>query len=271
MDFRQYFKDQTGKEYPGFGASEPPHVTLGRVAEIFANYVDYRDKEVRRAAFGTPGPVRISGHEGGSFDFMSDFMKDAQRYRWLRSRDLNAIEDGGVFAGMTPDNTVLNGDDLDRAIDEAAKFGTGALRVNAQGMEAVDLSELMAEKPPKSDVRSAPHIESRIWRHKKTGGLYTVIADDAFLHIGRKPENASVVYDGAVFTEDMTPVIVCKTDVGSWFVCAPNAYPDMVGPWKFTVYQSLWDGQIWVCPIFEFHDGRFINLNVDEVKGGQDD
>lgn len=44
---------------------------------------------------------------------------DAGRYRWLRSRDLDAISKGGVFAGMTPDNLVLNEDTLDREIDAA--------------------------------------------------------------------------------------------------------------------------------------------------------
>lgn len=41
----------------------------------------------------------------------------AARYEWLRSRDLDAIQQGGVFAGKTPDNVVLNGTDLDAAID----------------------------------------------------------------------------------------------------------------------------------------------------------
>lgn len=45
--------------------------------------------------------------------------KDAQRYRWLRERDLNAIHAGGVFAGQTPENIVLNGEDLDGAVDAA--------------------------------------------------------------------------------------------------------------------------------------------------------
>ena len=45
--------------------------------------------------------------------------RDAARYRWLRDRDLDAIGNGGVFAGLTPDNVVLNGEDLDRAVDEA--------------------------------------------------------------------------------------------------------------------------------------------------------
>jgi len=46
---------------------------------------------------------------------------DARRYRWLRSRDLDAITSGGVFAGMTPANVVLNGEDLDSAIDDCIR------------------------------------------------------------------------------------------------------------------------------------------------------
>lgn len=45
--------------------------------------------------------------------------KDAERYRWLRSRDLETIHLGGVFAGRTPHNLVLNGVDLDAAVDAA--------------------------------------------------------------------------------------------------------------------------------------------------------
>lgn len=45
--------------------------------------------------------------------------KDAERYRWLRSRDLDTISQGGVFAGMTPKNVVLNEEDLDAAVDAA--------------------------------------------------------------------------------------------------------------------------------------------------------
>ncbi|WP_341909629.1 hypothetical protein [Ferrovibrio terrae] len=44
---------------------------------------------------------------------------DADRYRYLRSRDLNTIDQGGIFAGTVPDNTVMNGRDLDAAIDAA--------------------------------------------------------------------------------------------------------------------------------------------------------
>lgn len=48
--------------------------------------------------------------------------RDAARYRYLRERDLDTIKKGGVFAGQTPENFILNGDDLDAAID-AAKAG----------------------------------------------------------------------------------------------------------------------------------------------------
>lgn len=51
--------------------------------------------------------------------------QDAARYRWLRDRDLGTVQRGGVFAGMTPANVVLNGEDLDSAID-AARTQEGA-------------------------------------------------------------------------------------------------------------------------------------------------
>lgn len=46
---------------------------------------------------------------------------DAERYQWLRSRPLDTIRSGGVFAGETPRNIVLNGDDLDERIDAAIR------------------------------------------------------------------------------------------------------------------------------------------------------
>ncbi len=42
---------------------------------------------------------------------------NARRYLQLRNADIDAIQKGGVFAGLTPDNKVLNGSDLDRALD----------------------------------------------------------------------------------------------------------------------------------------------------------
>lgn len=45
-------------------------------------------------------------------------MRDyAVRYAILRNAPIDAIRDGGVFAGKTPDNVVLNGEHLDAAVD----------------------------------------------------------------------------------------------------------------------------------------------------------
>lgn len=47
----------------------------------------------------------------------------AVRYAYLRQRPVTAIalNEGGVFAGMVPENLVLNGADLDEAIDAAQR------------------------------------------------------------------------------------------------------------------------------------------------------
>ena len=47
----------------------------------------------------------------------SRLILDAKRYRYLRGADIDSIGKGGVFAGKTPDNVVINGDDLDKEID----------------------------------------------------------------------------------------------------------------------------------------------------------
>lgn len=63
-------------------------------------------------------------HRDDAENRVAELDQDAKRYRWLRQRDLETIGVGGVFAGMTPENIVLNGDDLDNAIDAAlAKAG----------------------------------------------------------------------------------------------------------------------------------------------------
>lgn len=41
------------------------------------------------------------------------------RYQFLRNADIDAIYKGGIFAGQTPENLVINGQDLDDAIDKA--------------------------------------------------------------------------------------------------------------------------------------------------------
>lgn len=48
--------------------------------------------------------------------------KDAQRYRFLRDVDVDTIERGGVFVGVTPANLIVTGVDLDKHVD-AAMYG----------------------------------------------------------------------------------------------------------------------------------------------------
>ncbi|WP_186145961.1 rod-binding protein [Burkholderia gladioli] len=69
---------------------------------------------------------------------------DAFRYRFLRDRPLDTIKAGGVFAGMTPENVVLNGADLDAAIDAASgvKFPVAAQAVAADGGAEAELLQL---------------------------------------------------------------------------------------------------------------------------------
>lgn len=50
---------------------------------------------------------------------IAELERDAARYRYLRDRDLDTINVGGVFAGRVPENVVVNGEDLDAAIDAA--------------------------------------------------------------------------------------------------------------------------------------------------------
>ena len=43
----------------------------------------------------------------------------AIRYAHLREAPIDAIASGGVFVGRTPENIVVNGEDLDAAVDAA--------------------------------------------------------------------------------------------------------------------------------------------------------
>ncbi|QKL02641.1 hypothetical protein GEV39_15115 [Pseudomonas sp. NY5710] len=54
------------------------------------------------------------------FEAMADGLRlDAERYRWIRHRNLDTISQGGVFAGITPQNLVINEETLDEAVDAA--------------------------------------------------------------------------------------------------------------------------------------------------------
>lgn len=68
--------------------------------------------------------------------------RDAARYRYLRDRPTMAaaIAAGGVFAGQVPDNLVLGGEDLDRAVDAAM----GGAQAQGPTLEA-RLAECLAD------------------------------------------------------------------------------------------------------------------------------
>jgi hypothetical protein len=58
----------------------------------------------------------------GDLEAACDSMrKNDQRYRWLRKRNLETVHQGGVFVGLTPHNLVLNGEDMDKAVDAAMR------------------------------------------------------------------------------------------------------------------------------------------------------
>lgn len=55
--------------------------------------------------------------EGDPVAELSELIAGNARYVYLRTRDIESISKGGIFAGKTPDNIVLNGSDLDVAVD----------------------------------------------------------------------------------------------------------------------------------------------------------
>ncbi len=54
-----------------------------------------------------------------SLDGDCNMIRAYRRYVYLRNADIDAVEKGGIFAGKTPDNIVINGDDLDIEINNA--------------------------------------------------------------------------------------------------------------------------------------------------------
>ncbi|ENT5139899.1 hypothetical protein [Pseudomonas aeruginosa] len=80
------------------------------------------EQYLKECASALPGTYYMDPPDGGDVSIPEQIRrmaKDAARYRWLRERDLETIRQGGVFAGMTPENIVLNQEDLDAAIDAA--------------------------------------------------------------------------------------------------------------------------------------------------------
>ncbi|NDW04049.1 hypothetical protein [Jiella pacifica] len=70
---------------------------------------------------------------------------DAARYRYLRNRSTTsaAIAEGGVFGGQIPDNLILGGEDLDRAIDAAISQSAGRYGDTLERRLALCLAEIV--------------------------------------------------------------------------------------------------------------------------------
>ncbi|HFT6716016.1 TPA: hypothetical protein ACGRN1_001891 [Pseudomonas aeruginosa] len=85
------------------------------------------EQYLKECASALPGTYYMDPPDGGDVSIPEQIRrmaKDAARYRWLRERDLETIRQGGVFAGMTPENIVLNQEDLDAEIDAALEGAT---------------------------------------------------------------------------------------------------------------------------------------------------
>ncbi|HCF0038553.1 hypothetical protein [Pseudomonas aeruginosa] len=114
--------DCTFDSYVALLASAKPQEILGLIGEV-----ERLEEELSQCASALPGTYYMDPPDGGNVSIPEQIRrmaKDAARYRWLRERDLETIRQGGVFAGMTPENIVLNQDDLDAEIDAALEGAT---------------------------------------------------------------------------------------------------------------------------------------------------
>ncbi|HCI3875201.1 TPA: hypothetical protein NOZ88_006791 [Pseudomonas aeruginosa] len=90
-------------------------------------HCEWLAQDLKECASVLPGTYYMDPPDGGNVSIPEQIRrmaKDAARYRWLRERDLETIRQGGVFAGMTPENIVLNQEDLDAEIDAALEGET---------------------------------------------------------------------------------------------------------------------------------------------------
>lgn len=113
--------DEHDDELGQWIAAANPQAILGLIDEV-----ERLEEELSQCA-SAPGTYYMDPPDGGNVSIPEQIRrmaKDAARYRWLRERDLETISRGGVFAGMTPENIVLNLEDLDAEIDAAIEGAT---------------------------------------------------------------------------------------------------------------------------------------------------
>lgn len=111
---------------PDLFPNAPLQVSLRRQLECVLREIGMRERVYPRRVAEGRMPQAKADDEIAVMRAVADTLRDLQqteldagRYRWLRTRDLDTIGAGGVFVGLTPQNTVLNGEDLDRAVDQA--------------------------------------------------------------------------------------------------------------------------------------------------------
>ncbi len=80
-------------------------------------------------------PTNLEAAPASPAQGQEDDRKDAERYRWLRNRDVEKnFPRDGLFIGRIPENTVVTGEDADAAIDAAmAASKEGGADPAAQG------------------------------------------------------------------------------------------------------------------------------------------
>ncbi|MCO5083371.1 MAG: hypothetical protein M9955_17155 [Rhizobiaceae bacterium] len=98
-------------------------------------------------------------------DFLHEqLVKDAARYRHLRNRQTRPVDIalGGVFGGRVPENLILGGEDLDRAID--AEMGAAVPEIEplekrlAECLAAIVDEPLLSGRDECGDFRSPLEI-----------------------------------------------------------------------------------------------------------------
>ena len=121
---------------------QPPPIEIAP-PEVFAPFQDFVDR-IQAVTDRRNSPLRKQKPP------TDQQIAYAKRYEWLRSRDLDAIGSGGVFAGMTPENVVVNGEDLDAAVDAAIGIGQAAApqQPTTEQSSAVELLPTRSDKKP---------------------------------------------------------------------------------------------------------------------------
>lgn len=121
-----------------------------------------------------------------------DEIRDAARYNYLRDRDLDTIANGGIFAGMTPKNVILNGVDLDDAIDKA------------MGLQPLPVWTVLLRQPEYVGIEAGTHLLT------VTAESAEVAVDDARREAYETDFDADERAEGIGSADDYMPLLVIR-------------------------------------------------------------